>query len=67
MTWLVLVPLVIIIAGALASLSPDLAPAIGGVALVAGIFAILKGYLYKEESNWECPDCHEKFNFDFRD
>lgn len=62
--WLVLVPIVAVLTSVVMSLSDDMAPAIGSVALVAGGFAISKFYILPAKSNWECPDCNVKFNFD---
>ena len=62
--WLVGVPMIIILAGALASVAGDLGPAVGSVVAVVGCIAMVKLYFYKVESNWECPECNQKFNFD---
>ena len=64
--WLVLIPILIVVVGALAAQAPDLAPAIGCITFVAGLLAICKFFIFPAESNWKCPDCHQHFNFDSR-
>jgi hypothetical protein len=64
--WAVGLPVVCIIAGAFAKMAgDDYGDTIGAISLVAGIFALLKFYAAPAFSYWKCPDCRQKFNFDF--
>jgi len=61
--WVVGLPIVCILAGAVGKLFGDFDTVVGGIIVLTGLFALLKFFAIPASCFWKCPDCHQKFNF----